>query len=230
MINKPVFALSLVGGSVTYCVAKEVGDETHFIKLKKIEGRFGIWKKEAKKLLDEAKTKGWHILIDDATSPSQFSGYGLTIDLGDVDEDSGQTYQNIALNQYMARAALGLEETKAIKDNGSVMLLGSLAFIGDVKQKAIRPNEQKINIDFDSKGRPVYDIEGGLDSGERALMLALLGVTGTTVQDEEYANSLFAAIESEFEAENGSANTMPNSSIGKMLMNASRSDFVGKFE
>lgn len=223
---KPVFALSLVGGNITYCIAQEKGDEIHYIKMESITGPFGMWKKKAKAALDDAKLKGWHILIDDVVN--QFSGYGLTIDLGAVEPDSGQTYQNIALNQYMARAALGIEESKAAGSR-AIMILGALVFVGDVKNKAIRPNESKINIDFDDKGRPKYDIENGLSSPERALMLATLGVTGMSLQDENYAEELFAAIESEFELESGVQNTLPNSSIGRMLANAARSNFVGDF-
>jgi hypothetical protein len=196
MASKPIFALSLIGGEITCCTGLEKDGEIHFVKLENITGRFGKWKKVAAAKLVDAKARGWHVMIDDMTS--QFTGHGLTIDLGSVDPVTGRTFQNIALDQYMARAGLGIEETRGAGEK-QIQIIGSLVFVGMVGNAAIRPNAAKINIDYDDNGRARYDIDGGLSSKERAMMLVVLGITGTTIHDEHYAKELFSAIEAELD-------------------------------
>ncbi len=209
-MSNPIFVLSTSGDKITYATGVVRNEELIFLKIGTITGIFRDWKVKAKKKLAEAAELDMTIIIEDRLNlfPDYFS-----VDLGAPDPHDGRTYQNIAMDQYMGLASMG--DTTTQKSGGETYtILGALVFTGKTISSALRPNSAGINVDYDDKGRPKYDLEASLTGAQRCLMLTTLAAGGIVLRDKGFADELFGALEDEYGSMDGDQYSTPGALKG----------------
>lgn len=187
-------------------VAKVQHGELVFMTTKPIRGAFNTWKKEARKKLNKAKEDGMTVVVEDPRGLfPEFQSFSMAA----VDPSEGRTYQHIALDSYMQLAAMG-DMTTVKRGNASFNLIGALVFSSHCVGAAIRPNQDSVNVSFDDKGRPKYDIEDALTGTQRCIMLIILISQGFAQWDEAFAKALFHEVDALYFEQDGYTAGVPN--------------------
>ncbi|WP_258087271.1 hypothetical protein [Xenorhabdus bovienii] len=131
------------------------------VKLEKISGPFGMWKKKLKRELKIKHEEGFHLLVEECGD--DFSEYAHKILLEDADPTERRGYMNIAFDHYFNLIRIG--GTSDGNQQGCLVLNEGL------ERHWIR--EQMVNVVPDDRGRYCYDIDHSKFSGYQR---AILGV------------------------------------------------------
>ena len=215
--NKPFLVMSTLGGSIAYATGMFRHGELYILEFKTITGRFKTWVATAKEILENAKSKGLRILIED--SNGLFGDWGMSINLGAICS-TGRTYQNEALDFYFGMARLGGRSSTKIGKR-TEHAFGAVVYIDSAISGAIQP-DMTVNIDYDERGRARYDIEGELTPNQRCVLLLSLSAAGVGLQDAECASSLMDMVEADIYGaiEDPYTSAGMPATLGKLLKNS----------
>lgn len=204
MLAKKLYVVSLLGSPRTEVVAAYDGEVLVVQKMEPIAGMFNRWKKPLLERIRQYQNLGFTVLVEERTDHFSEDAHRLLLD--EVDEQSGRTWQNVALDLYFSLIRLG---------DQSGNQRGNLVLHKSIQQYFL--SENLINVSQDERGRNRYDIEAeGLKGWHRALLLTVLAALEINPMTDDYLDQFFAALDQ-------SSFTKPTSSLEAITIGVDRS-------